>query len=92
MKTKVVVRSGIKVIRFDEKSFFTTLLGFTPGWDFKLYNEYTSQIIVNLRNTNKIHLKCDCFKGSIFNKVQQIILHSFVSDTKYSVNLKQYKR
>ena len=33
MKTKLVVRSGIIAIRFDEKSFFSTVLGFTPGWD-----------------------------------------------------------
>ena len=30
-KTKLVVRSGIIAIRFDEKSFFSTILGFTPG-------------------------------------------------------------
>ena len=35
MKTKLVVRSGIIAIRFDEKSFFNTVLGFTPGWDYK---------------------------------------------------------
>ena len=29
MKTKLVVRSGIIAIRFDEKSFFNTVLGFT---------------------------------------------------------------
>ena len=30
-KTKLVVRPGIIAIRFDEKSFFSTILGFTPG-------------------------------------------------------------
>ena len=38
-KTKLVVRSGIIAIRFDEKSFFSTILGFTPGWDYKHYNQ-----------------------------------------------------
>ena len=33
MKTKSVVRPGIIAIRFDEKSFFSTILGFTPHWD-----------------------------------------------------------
>ena len=42
-KTKLVVRSGIVAIRFDEKSFFSTVLGFTPGWDYKHCNEYISQ-------------------------------------------------
>ena len=32
-KSKLVVNIGIIVIRFDEKSFFNTILGFTPGWD-----------------------------------------------------------
>ena len=30
-KTKLVVNSGIIAIRFDEKSFFSTILGFTAG-------------------------------------------------------------
>ena len=43
MKTKLVVRSGIIAIRFDENSFFSTILGFTPGWDYKHYKQYLSQ-------------------------------------------------
>ena len=76
----MVVKNGIIAIRFDENSFFSTCLGFTPGWDQKYYNEYTSQKIVNLNNTNKIHLKCDCIDGSIQNGLRQPILYSFVLD------------
>ena len=47
-KTKLVVNSGIIAIRFDEKSFFSTILGFSAGWDYKHYNQYLSQKIVNL--------------------------------------------
>ena len=36
-KTKLVVNSGIIAIRFDENSFFSTILGFTAGWDYKHY-------------------------------------------------------
>ena len=79
-KIKLVVRSGIIVIRFDEKSFFSTILGFTPGWDYKHYNQYLSQNIVNLSSTNKIHLKCDAIDGSVVNGVRQAILYSFVLD------------
>ena len=32
-KTKLVLRPKIIAIRFDGKSFFSTILGFTPGWD-----------------------------------------------------------
>ena len=79
-KTKLVVRSGIIAIRFDEKSFFSTILGFTPGWDYKHYNQYLSQKIVKLSNTNKIHLKCDAIDGSLVNGIRQPILYSFVLD------------
>ena len=67
MKTKMVVKSGIIAIRFDEKSFFNTVLGFTPGWDYKHYNKYISQNFLNLGCTNKIHLKCDVIDGSVVN-------------------------
>ena len=74
------VKSGIIDIRFDEKSFFSTILGFTPGWDYKHYNKYSSQKIVNLGSTNKIHLKCDVINGSIVDGFRQPILYSFVLD------------
>ena len=80
MKTKLVVRSGFIAIRFDEKSFLCNVLGFTPGWDYKHYNKYISQKIVNLSSTNKINLKCDCIDGSIQDRVRQPILFSFVLD------------
>ena len=79
-KTKLVVNIAIIAIMFDEKSFFSSILGFTPGWDYKHYNKYTSQKIVNLGSTNKIHLKCDCIDGSVVNGLRQPILYSFVLD------------
>ena len=79
-KTKLVVRSGIIAIRFDEKSFFNTILGFTPGWDYKHYNQYLSQKIVNLSSAKKIHLKCDAINASVVNGIRQPILYSFVLD------------
>ena len=82
MKTILVLRSGIIAIRFDEKSFFCTILGFTPGWDYEHYNKYISQKIVNLSNINKICLKCDVIDGSVVNGLRQPILYSFVLDKK----------
>ena len=82
MKTKLDVKAGIIAIRFDEKSFFNTILGFTPGWDYKHYNKYISQKIVSLSNTNNIHLKCDIIDGSVVNGLRQPILYSFVLDKK----------
>ena len=79
-KTKLIARDGIIAIRFDEKSFFSTILGFISGWDYKHYNRYISQKFVNLSNTNKIHLKCDAIDGSLVNGIRQPILFSFVLD------------
>ena len=53
MKTKLFVKSGNIAMRFDEKSFFNAVLGFNHGWDYKHYNEYTSQKLVNLSSTKK---------------------------------------
>ena len=82
MKTKLDVKAGIIAIKFDEKSFFSTILGFTSDWDYKHYNKYISQKIVNLSNTNKIHLKYDVIDGSVVNGLRQSILYSFLLDKK----------
>ena len=79
METKLVVRSGIIAIRFDEKSFFSTFLGFTPHWIYKHYNEYISKKIVNLSTTNEIYLKSDVINGSIVNGLQSPILLNSIS-------------
>ena len=74
---------------FDKKTFFYTLLGFTPYWDCKPTNDihadalgvYTSdEIVLNIITINKIHLNCDCIDGSIQDGVRQPILFSFVLD------------
>ena len=69
MKSKLVVRSGIIAKEFDEESFFSTVMGFNPYWDYKHYHEYISLKIVNLITKNKIHLKCDVNDGSVVNGI-----------------------
>ena len=87
----ILTRFGdtFETLRFDKKSFFHTLLGFTPYWDYKPTNVihadapgvYTSdKIILNLNTINKIHLKCDCIDGSIQDGVRHPILFTFVLD------------
>ena len=78
MKTKLIVEVGIIAINLDEQSFFSNILGFTPGWDYKHYNKYIGQKILCLCSTNKIHLKCDIIDGSVVNGLRQPILYSFV--------------
>ena len=80
MKTKLVVRSGIIARKFDEQSFFSNVLGFTPGWDHKHYNKYISQKNLILGSTNIIHLKCDVIDGSVVDGARQPMLYSFVLD------------
>ena len=91
-KTKLILtrfRTAFGILRFDKKSFFHTLLGFTPNWDYKPTNEihticpkvYTNdKVILNLNTIDKIHLKCDCIDGSIQDGLRQPILFSFVLD------------
>ena len=95
MKTKIILKFvndevgfALGTLRFDEKSFFHTFLGFEPYWDYKPTNSniipipgvYISNKILNLSMINKIHLKCDCIDGSIQDGVRQPILFSFVLD------------
>ena len=97
MKTKIILKYiagqkkiGLGTFRFDEKSFFHTLLGFEPYWDYKPTNSsylpipsvYISDKILNLSTTKKIHLKCDVIGGSVVNGLRQPILYSFVLDKK----------
>ena len=72
--------STFETLRFDEKSFFHTLLGFTSYWDYKLGIYSSDKVILNLNTINKIHLKCDIIDGSIQDGVRQPILFSFVLD------------
>ena len=67
-------------MRFDKKSFFHTLLGHGPYFDYKVPAVYTSDKILNFNTTNKIHLKCDCIDGIIQDGIRQPILYSFVLD------------
>ena len=76
----MVVRYGIIAIRFEENSFFSNIRGFTPGCDYKHYNEYISQKFLKVGSTNKIHLKCDVIGGSVVNGLKQPLLFSFVLD------------
>ena len=94
MKTKIIlkfkndeIKFGLGTLRFDDRSFFHTLLGFTPYWDYKPTNSntidlgvYISDKILNLSMINKINLKCDCIDGSIQDGVRQPILFSFILD------------
>ena len=78
MKTKLVVGDGIIAIRFDEKSFFSTVLVVTSSWEYKQYNEYISQKLVSFSSKHKVHLKCDVINGSVVNGLRQPKLYSFV--------------
>ena len=36
----MTLRTDINAFRFDEKSFFNTILGFSPHWDYKNIASY----------------------------------------------------
>ena len=62
---------SLEMLRFDEKSFFNTLLGFTPNWECKptkafhadFPGVYTSEKLIKLSTIDKIHLKCEVIDG-----------------------------
>ena len=88
MKTKIVLKyiGGQKKfafgrLRFDERSFFHTLLGFTPYWDYKPTispGVYTSDEFLNIYTINKLHLECDVIDSGVVNGLRQPLLYSFV--------------
>ena len=63
-----------------KKSFFHTLLGHDPYFDYKVPGVHSSDKILNLNTTKKIHLKSDFIDGSIQNGLGQPILFTFVLD------------
>jgi len=69
-----------KSLRFDDKSFFKTLLGFSSVWHFKNNNIYVSDKITDSSTIDKIHLKCDVIDGSILDGFRQPIIFSFILD------------
>ena len=62
------------------KIIFNTILGFTSGWEYKHYNKYINQKLVNISTKNKTHLKCDVIDASVVKSVRQPILFGFVLD------------
>ena len=104
MKTKLVLYQvggwfiSIGTLKFNEKSSFNTILGFKLCWDYKPTNEYTSQKIVNLSTTNKLHLNCDVVDGGLQKGLLTPVLFNFllVKPSGYKVFYEpetfQYKR
>ena len=88
-KTKPILKrfgSTFGTLRFDEKSFFNTLLGYTPYWDYKptnaIHTDYpgvhTNDKILNLNTINEIHSKGNVVYGSLVNGLRQPLLFSFI--------------
>ena len=72
---------------FTEKSFFYTFLGFTRSRSYPLDDIdgfyqliaglYKSDRPINIIGIDEVHLKCDCFNGSIVNGDREPFLYSF---------------
>ena len=89
IKTKLVLTrlgSTFGTLRFDEKSFFNTFLGFIPFLDYKPSTAihadspgvYISEKFAKLSTKDRIHLTCDVNDGSVVNGIRQPILFSFL--------------
>ena len=84
------LKSNLKInqtLKFTEKSFFYTILGFTQSRSYPLDDidgfyqliagSYKSDKPINITGIDKIHLKCDCIQGSLVNGIREPILYSF---------------
>ena len=91
MKTKIILtRFGVTsgTLRFDEKTFFHTLLGFKPYGDYKPTSTnhadnpgvYISDKTLNLSTIEKVNLNSNVVDGSLVNGLREPILYSFVLD------------
>ena len=91
MKTKRILtrfRLTFGTIKFNEKSFFNTLLGFTSYWDYKPTKAihadspgvYTCDKILILSTMDKIYLKCDVIDRNVVNGLRQPTVFSFILD------------
>ena len=84
----VTLKSSLKInetLIFTEKSFFYTLQGFTrshfcplddiDGFYQLIAGSYKSEKPINYTRIDKVHLKRDCFNGSIVNCTKKPILY-----------------
>ena len=91
MKTQHILShfgSTFGTLGFHEKSFFKTLLSFTPYWSFKPTNAihadrpgvYIIEKILNLGTKDKAHIKSSLNDGSLVNGLKQPIKDSLNLD------------
>ena len=71
MNTKLFERS--KIMRFDDETFFNTILGFEFHWYYSPHHTYSSEYILN-----KNHLKFNVIDGSTVNGLPEPIYPIFV--------------
>ena len=58
MRTKLIVRHDTMAMSFGQQSFFRPILGFSPDWVYKSYDEYVSEKVIISSTT----LKYNSFK------------------------------
>ena len=73
MRTNMIVKGDIIALRFDRKSFFNSILGLLPDWDYKRKDDYFGESFLNLHEIEKIHLKCDVIDGPLVHVVSQLV-------------------
>ena len=84
------LKSNLKInqtLLFTEESFFYTILGFTQSHSYPLDDidgfyqliagSYKSDRPNIITGIDKIHLNCDCIRGSIVNGIREPILYCF---------------
>ena len=65
-----LIYPGTKISKIDKTSFLSSLLGFSPSWDYKKNNDYVSQKNTDLSTIDNIHLEAYCIDGSVLNGIR----------------------
>ena len=82
--TTLTLRPHVRVLWFDSKSFFNTLLGVSQYWDYENRighgDGYYSEKNRKLSIFDEIHLKCDYIDGSVLTGVRQPRIYSLILD------------
>ena len=81
MTAKLLVRPGLIAIRFEEKSFFISILGFNPHWDYKFYKEYIRRKIPKISTKDKFHIECDVIDSYVLIGKQEPYLLFYFRQT-----------
>ena len=87
MRTKLIVKGAIVELRFNQDSFFISILGVSSGWDYNKHDKLLGGKLKIWSTKDKIHLKCDAFIGFVVKGLGQPNFYKFLLDKSLGYNV-----